>query len=253
MKTALLLFIVSMLASPIAAQPVHNLHWDDCSVGGTSIKWFACDTNAGSHTLVSSFTAPAGISLWYANEVEIYVSTMTTVPDWWRLRNQTGQTGQCRNGALTVSPDFSAGPSSCLSPYTASTAGGIATYQLFPSGMLQFARLLIVWAVPAGEEHPLVEGAEYYSSKIVVSNIKTTGSGVCAGCATPANLKIIRTKVYQPVGTPGGDVEITLAGSNVEAKWQGDCYYDCYQFPCVWHCTTPATRPTWGSIKALYR
>ena len=63
-------------AAPACAQRI-NLGWNDCPSGASYAltERFACDTNAGVHTLVGSFVAPAGITAMSANEVVIDMVT----------------------------------------------------------------------------------------------------------------------------------------------------------------------------------
>src|SRR5947207_13699112 len=98
-------------AAPACAQRI-DLGWNDCPSGASYAftEGFACDTNAGVHTLVGSFVAPAGITAMSANEVVIdMVTASAALADWW-----TFGTSQCRpQTSLQGNFDFTAGPSYC--------------------------------------------------------------------------------------------------------------------------------------------
>src|SRR5580765_9043149 len=74
-----------------------NLGWNDCPGGATYslTQTFACNTNAGSHTLVGSFVAPAGVEMMSANEIVIDIQTGGAgLSGCW-----TYGTGQCRTAS----------------------------------------------------------------------------------------------------------------------------------------------------------
>lgn len=260
MKTSLLLMCGMLAGAEALADPGILLNWDDCSAGGASYKTFACDRNDARHTLVLSFRAPEGIGLFNGVEAEVlFYSNSPALPDWWRLRNQTGQTDQCRNGALTTNSYFAEGPYSCTDPYGGQGVGGIANYQVGHLGDPKRARLQILHAMPAGNEHPLTYDEEYYAAKVVIDSRKTTGAGACGGCNEVLGVWFSYLKVVQPPGSPGGDVLLTSdnAPERNFAGWQGECFISCWCGPgscgCGIQCTTPAVRHTWGTIKSFYR
>jgi hypothetical protein len=156
--------LLALTATGASAAGV-NLSWNNCGAAGTSDKAFACDSNTASAVFVASVFAPATIGLWTSFETEIIVvSSGTTFPDWWRLRNQTGQNGQCRNGALSVSQDFTGAPyaGSCDDVFLNQGAGGITTYLVGFSGANR-ARLAVTFSVPTAYQAPLAEGIEYFA------------------------------------------------------------------------------------------
>lgn len=237
-----------LVAAPAMSAGV-NLAWDNCrGGGGASNKLFACNTNAGSNTLVASVVAPSGIGSWNAFEVEIYWIFDSAQPAWWQLRNQTPQPGQCRNGALSVNA-LSAGLSGCTDPYNGLGVGGIGTYQNgpnIPAGedfppALNLARLLLVLAVPDGHEVPLTPDVEYFAAKVVITNAKTVGLDACAGCPLRSKILLTGVRISQPAGAPGGNPSVinpASFGSNY--VWWQDGF-------------TPTRSTTWGHVKALYR
>src|SRR4249920_794918 len=112
MKKALMLCAGLLAPTATAAHAAGvNLSWDNCGAGGAQDKTFACGSSTGSAIFVASVIAPSGISRWTSFETEIQLESNTsTLPLWWQLRNQVGQSGQCRNGALSTSQDFTSSP-----------------------------------------------------------------------------------------------------------------------------------------------
>lgn len=259
MKKILLLcgMLLAISATVASAGPL-SLAWENCrSGGGASNKNFACNTNTGGgHTLVASVAAPAGIDLWNSFEGEYMLTFAGNQPAWWQLRNQTGQTGQCRNGSISANA-IGAGLTGCSDLYSGNGAGGIGTYQNgpnIPAGeetgpAPNKARLLLVFAIPAGNEAPLTPGEEYFVAKVVINNAKTVNS-LCTGCADDACVELVGVKIGQPAGSPGGNPEIrqVLGDPSGLATWQVDNGSIDICLPQV-----PARRATWGSVKSLYR
>lgn len=240
------LSVASAGPSAAGATPGINLAWDECGAAGTVDRAFACDVNTGGNVMIASFVAPAGINLFLGVEVVIDIKSSTDpLPDWWRMRNQTGQTGQCRNGAVVVSADFLAN-TVCTDPFGGQGAGGIGTYRVggpAPDADLSRVRLTMAFALAAGNEIPLTEGVEYYGAKVNILNSKTVGTGFCAGCDVPMSITLNGVNVAQPAGSPGGDVFVTDPSINRSITWQGGA-----GAPPV---STSAT--TWGQVKSLYR
>jgi hypothetical protein len=256
-------FTLALPATSFAQGSGFNLAWNDCFHGtGTTIETFACDVDAGTHTLVVSAYAPGGMDEWCGFEAAITLhSTAAAIPDWWRLRNQAGQLGQCRNGSLTTNV-VGTNLSGCTDPYQGQGAGGISTYQVAPNGQAHQARLLVLHAVPAADAHPLTEGEEYFVAKVVFSNAKTTGASACAGCPEGACIVVDYVKAVQVAGAPGGDVQILYANESPGVTWQNaqlsitDCGVSCYEpgKPSLSNCAIcPTVNATWGRIKAIYR
>ena len=76
-KVALLCSMLLALAAPIAsAAPGVNMKWTDCfGDGGVTSRAFACASNAGNNTLVSSFEL--GADLPGVSGLEIVVEAAT--------------------------------------------------------------------------------------------------------------------------------------------------------------------------------
>jgi hypothetical protein len=249
MKILILLLCGSCLAlTPTTATPLglFDLGWDNCvGAGGTRDKTFACSTNTGSATMVASVLAPAGIVLWTSFETYINFEFSSGVdPAWWQLRNQTNQSGQCRNGSLSASADFTGAPylGACLDVYKGQAGGGIAAYTLTGGGR---ASMKLTFGVSSTNQVPLIPGVEYFASRATINYAKTIGAGSCSGCCDPVLVYLLLVRVLQPAGTPGGNVDVTTWRTNYWLSWN-------YNNPSC-GVVVPTRSPTWGAIKALYR
>ncbi len=231
------LTVAALIASAASAgaQPGINLTWNQCV--GPNNATFACNTNSGSHFLFGSFVAPAGITQLSSNEILLDVMTSAaTMPSWWEFRN----TGACRQNALSISFDATSDPSgNCADYWQGQAAGGLAAYQA-PTAYLR--RIIAVGAVPIPALGPVDEGTEYFSFRLAINHSASTGTGSCAGCTTPVCVRLTSIKLTQPVGV--GDFLLTNPATGNCVTWQGGV-------PIC--CLVPATKQTWGSIKALYR
>lgn len=238
-------------APTVSAQEGIKLSWDNCQALGPGVldKTYACDLNTGSATFVASYTAPDSVALWTSTETTIdLIVNSGAFPDWWRLRNQVGQTGQCRNGALSASQDFTGAPYAgvCSDTYLNQGAGGITSYTVGRDGPLT-ARLTVTYSVPSANQIPLNPGEEYFAVRATILYTKTIGSGSCAGCSLPVCIVLNGVRAIQPAGSPGGNVMITnpIPPATRTITWQGGTGADCNMVPTKNH--------TWGQIKALYR
>jgi len=238
--------VLLIALAPAAFAAGFNVAWNDCAgSGGVAAKVFACDTNTGTEDLVVSVRAPAGISRWVSFECELFFRmSVEPVPPWWQLRNQSGQSSQCRNGALSVLPVPPPG-STCTDAYLGQGAGGIGTYQIAPSGKSNQARLLTVFAVPMGTESVLQAGEEYFVQRVVVTHAKSAGSGACASCNLPVCAFVSFVRVVQVNGAPGGNVEVSTAAESPSAAWQEGSDF-CRQ-------SNAARKSSWGAVKSIYR
>src|SRR5262249_38672832 len=89
-----LLLVLLAVASAAGAGRGVFLGWDPCyGDGGVQNKNFACDTNAGSETLVGGFETNTDYPNVSGNEVIInLVSAGSPLPAWWLMRS----VGTCR-------------------------------------------------------------------------------------------------------------------------------------------------------------
>ena len=227
-----------------------DLGWNDCPGGATYslTQTFACDTNAGIHTMVGSFVAPAGIEAMSANEIVIEVQTGgPQLAAWW-----TYGAGQCRAAtSLQGNFDFTGGPFTCYDYWQGGAIGALIWQsEGFPYG-LNHCRIKGVFALPAGDARitAIPEGTHVYSFKANINNAKSIGLGACGGCGDEACIVLNLIAINQPAPQPP---RIPLQNPEFAAfvTWQGWSTPDPNnQCPAV----TPARSRTWGSIKALYR
>jgi hypothetical protein len=244
--------------SAVMADPSVHMAWDDCGAAGSVTKAFACNTNVGAEQLYISFVPPAGATAFDALEGDIRLWAAGTsfpppLPSYWGLN-----TGQCRQQSLTMS-FFSSGPFTCANPWAATAAGGTAIDSSFASGFQ--TRIRFVAAVPTTDTQSLDPAIEYYGVRIVFSHRKSTGSGSCDGCSTPIGMELRSLRIYPTPNSPPYEYETGRStGVFQTVNWQCQGAPILYQdrgwqiagwdFP---GCVTPAQRPTWGSIKSLYR
>jgi hypothetical protein len=242
-------------ARTLEADPLVHLAWDDCGAAGTSVKTFACNTNAGTQTLVVSFVPPTGITQFIGITVHLSLlpadGDAASLPAWWNLA-----TGGCRAGILNSSFDYSsAGPFHCANPWGSVPLGGIGSNPL--------GTITVIGAIPTVEAHALDPALEYYGPKIVVQNVKTSGAGACGGCSTPVGFYVGGVTLNQVSGSYSYEFDYRVPGVvPAVATWQCagtpnlafDFRYGYsllgWDFP---GCATPTRRPTWGGLKSLYR
>jgi len=174
------------------------------------------------------------------NEVVIdLASASNPLPMWWAFKNA----GTCRQGSLVMSFVAPAAAVVCIDWAQGNAIGGIGTYNIGLKGP-NTARLLAVLAVAADVQQNLTAGQEYFSFNLTIDNLKTVGTGACAGCATPVCIDFTSLNVTTP--TPANNVRLQGPSNGLDsdrATWQGS-------FGCL---PTPTERRTWGAVKALYR
>jgi len=251
LKFWLIMLFIAALPTAVGAQNAGvALRWDKCygEGTGTSLKTFACDTNAGRDQLVGSFISPNDLPEVTSLEFVVDLSSAPyftdgggigpPIPAWWMFRNP----GSCRRSALQV--DFTPDPANqvCRAWNEGQLLGGIASYSIGFAGPSS-ARLIMGVAAGAGVLGSVVAGTEYSSFTLTISHVSSVGSGACSGCQTGMLLVFSSIQVSTPqvIGQPGF---IKLSGplngvdSNF-ALWQG--------YP------VPTRTTTWGAVKSLYR
>ena len=240
MKRWLLGTLVVCLAAPPASAGGINLSWNDCGVAGTMVQTFACDVNTGTpFTLYGSFVPPPGIDEFLGISAQVDLCTMGwTFTDWW-----AHGAGQCRGtGALVLSLDFTEGPFSCADVYFGQAAGGYA-YDV-GYGTPARARLRIQCAVPIDNRLAVDPSTEYYAFKVSFARSKSTGTGSCAGCSTPACIILNSVQLFQPP-EQNNDPEISNPVNTNYAYWQSA--------PPGCPLSVPVANATWGQIRSRYR
>jgi hypothetical protein len=221
-----------------------NLSWTDCGSAGQADRAFACNTNAGTNILISSFVTPAGIDSANGNEIVIDLQTQfAALPQWWMMKNG----GTCRSTALSMSFDFSGGPSTCVDYWAGQALGSFgytAPYLVYGTNR---ARVVGVCAIGASSAGPIAVDTEVYSNKLSISNVKSTGLGACAGCTDAACLVLNSIRLTQNQRSATGNISIIGApgGGRNFATWQGGTGVDCN--------LVPSKNRTWGQVKSLYR
>jgi hypothetical protein len=242
MKKVFLLCTAMLVSASVAmAAGVLDIGWDTCAGdGGLSLRTFACTSNlntgANTNTLVPSITLDADVANFNGFDTHVYVGFGSTIPDWW------GVMGTC---AGKTTPIAASSPASLCSndPYAALGAGG--TVPLPNNGILNANNnafeVRFAFAVPAGNEQTLFANTEYPTCNFVISNAKTTGTGNCTGCSTPACIRFNQVTYGQAGGIAN---DVTTGGTQQNAFWQ-DGAADCSG--------TPVKNRTWGAVKSLYR
>lgn len=223
-----------------------NFAWDNClPEGGLSSKTFACNTNSGAKSMWGSFVLAANSPHFVGIEAIIDVQTDSdSLPSWWQLYNS----GTCRSTALSSSTDFTSAPDSlCSDPWSGQGSGGITGYHTYwtdpqvPSGNANAAQIKLAYAFPSTSPESLTAGVEYYAFKLMLSATKSTGTGSCAGCSTPACITFSELKVTQLDGTLE-DLTVPITSNVV-----------------LWQTSTPCSAPslplrtTWGQIRSLLK
>ena len=245
-RPLLICALIALLPSAALAGP--HLRWNACYGDANALpnRTFACDTNTGSELLVASYSVPSALAQVQSVDcrIDIHFASATT-PAWWAFKNA----GTCRQTLVTAgtSPDLNwtctdLAAGQALAAYTVSysnTVFGIAGGQL-----------LLTSSVPAGGEYDVAPAdGELFAFSLNIRHTKTTGTGACAGCQTPACFQFTQITLHSatypyPVGYSGpADSSPTWY-----ALWQSS---DPTSTSC--QLTTGTRRPTWGAIKSLYR
>ncbi len=231
------------------AQGGINLSWNDCGPFGSVQRNFACNTNAGSATLVISAVAPQPMSHvnGMAASIEIALGGSSVSP-WWRL-DPSG----CRAGSLSASFDFTGGSGGCYDLWKGAAVGAVSygydlTYQ---PPISAGARI----DVSASVATPVaMDGvSEYDLAGVTIDYARSTGDGACAGCADVACLVLPCLRLSQSDGLPSFILTVPLIRLYVAFNWQAGFPYDCPPMSVACPGSVPARSPTWGQIKALYR
>jgi hypothetical protein len=257
MKKLVLLSTASLLlcASLASAQGL-NLAWNNCiTIASSSAdKSYACDgsANGNAFRVVMSFVSPGNFDHFVGIQavVDVRASTLTVLPDWWKLG-----IGECRDGNFNFPASLTGvgNTASCRNPWAGgNTGGGFQYYTEAKDGVPSnpgWGRIKLAFA--RDTETALVSGTQYIAGAFNIDSFNDidSGSGVCAGCALPACMVLNQVELYQTVGSPGGDI-ITLntAGTRQHVTWQGGAVGGA-GCPIV----SPTRNVTWGSIKAIYR
>ena len=240
--------LLALSASMAFAAAGTNLRWTSCfGDGGAINRAFACNSNTGSNVLVSSYVIGADILQTSGQEAVVDIAAAAaTLPAWWQFKN----IGTCRSTALTM--DFVGTGTNCPDWATGQSAGGIGAYQIGARGP-NTARIVAAIAVPASALADQFAGQEYFSNNIRISNVKTVGTGLCAGCTTPVCIVFNSINVVTQIAANDRKYSGATNGTDSNfATWQGG------GVPVTGSgsgcgAATPTRNTTWSSVKSLYR
>jgi hypothetical protein len=231
-----------LMASSVMAEGL-SLAWNACALdGGVSNKTSACTSNLGNAgTAVGTFNLDAdhpgitGVEL-----IVDFIAQSATMPAWWQ--------GSCRT-PVTMNAAISGAAANCFDWANGGGLGGVASIIENYAYGVNTARIIGGFAVaPPGVDIvalPASSGTEYFAFNMVLSNTKTTGTGSCAGCATP--MCLVFNNVKGAIATPGV-YTINIGAANSPSSnvitWQG-AGADC--------AAVPTKNTTWSQVKSLYR
>jgi len=255
-KVTLLCGLLLALSASIASAAGVGLRWNSCNsdVPTAAInKNFACNSNtAPASVLVGSFTlGAAGLLATSGNEVVIdLASAGSTLPAWWSFKNA----GTCRGASMTM--NF-VGPAACLDWALGAASGGLGAYNIGQRGP-NTARVVAALAVTPDNLQDLAGDQEYFSFNLQINNLKTVGTGACAGCNVPVCIVFNSINLTTPVLANN----IKLAGSESGADgdfatWQGGAGVIVAPYPggnggAGCGAATPTQNKTWGAVKSMY-
>ena len=250
-RVTLLCGLLLAMSATVAAASGVGLRWQGCLSDGAAInRNFACNTNGGSNILVGTFqTGPAGLNQVSGNEVVIDIgSASATLPAWWQMKNA----GTCRQAALTMNFVAPGTAVNCVDWAIGAAAGGIGAYNIGVRGP-NTARIVAALAVAPDNLQDLVSGQEYFSFNVSITNIKSTGTGSCAGCSDAVCIVFNSLNLTTPVLQ--NNVLLTGPSNGTDADfctWQGGAGVVVGGTPGC-GAATPTKNATWGAVKALYR
>lgn len=246
-KMMLLCAALLAVSATVASAAGVNIRYNNCfGDAGLQNKTFACNTNTGSNLLVLGFNltnAQAGVT-----GIEIMVdgaSAGTALPDWWKYV----AVGSCRQAALTVNNVISGSAVNCLDWASGTSLGALAAYQIGNYGPTSF-RVKIGYAVGTAVD---LEAGEYFGANMTYTNVKTVGTGSCAGCSTPVCIMLSSVNVVS-----GTSIQNKQSGESVSGNqsnyvtWQGGAGVST-TIGSGCPAATPTKNATWGSVKSLYR
>jgi hypothetical protein len=241
--------LLAVSASVAAANPGVGIRWSAClSDGGTLNKAFACNANTGGSQIIGTFELGADLGSTSGEEIIIdLASASTPLPDWWGFFNA----GTCRQGALAISPAAPLTAANCLDWAGGLATAGIGAYQIGKRGP-NTARIVAASAVPPASLQDLTSATEYFSFALSITNVKTVGTGACAGCLDPVCIVFNSLNMTTPI--LANNVKLTGPSNGTDSNyctWQGGAGVVT---PGGSGCpaATPTKNATWGQVKALY-
>lgn len=254
--TLALLLLAAVPTTGFAAQGL-NLSWSRCYGEGlgTQNRNFACNQNTGVNIMVGSFVLSSNMPQVIGTEIIMQLaSDSPTLPNWWAFKN----TGTCRLSSLGMNTIANPADVVCVDWSAGQAVGGIGAYCTSTSPCIgnpsatNVAVPKLINAVPQAAAMDLEAGVEYFDFHLTINNVKTVGTGACAGCQVPVcivlnSIRVVdlgdhNSRFISAAANPGSNF-ITWQGGGVPSTPQGT---GC---PAA----TPTRKSTWGSVKSLYR
>ena len=236
-----LLIGLVLAAAPACAQGI-SLRWGECVAdGGVRNLAFACNTNTGVTTLVTSFVLAAPLSQVSGAVATIdVIAADLTLPAWWNFRD-------CRSGSEFMNP-AALGPVSCANPWPPGSCiqGGVNS--VAPGTPSANAERIVFTRLACSPRPDLAPGVEIVGPPLSINHNRTVGSPSCTGCITGVCILLNQVVVASPAATVTLTQPMIPADGNV-ITWQG-----AGPGPggaCL--AATPTRRRLWGEVKALYR
>ncbi len=238
------------------AAPGINLMWNRCFGEGSGVQnlSFACNTNVGSRAIVGSFALTRPMPQVIGTEIILQLASESpTLPEWWKFHNA----GYCRLSSLSV--NFVQNPLDvvCVDWAQGFSVGGLGAYCTvdFSCFQVQAANVALIKAIDAVAQEnamDLSSGVEYFDFNLLINNVKTVGTGSCAGCSTPVCIVLNSIRVVDKGDVSARQITTPSAPGSNFVTWQGG------GVPVVGGVSgcpaaTPVKRSTWGSVKSLYR
>jgi hypothetical protein len=213
-------------------------------------KSFACNTNTGSERAILSLQLDTAMPQVSGLEFRLSLKAAApTLPAWWQFKNL----GTCRQTSLLFLASPLVTPGACVDWAGGGASAGLAAYNIAAS------------AVPQTNVQDLLPGTEYIVGGLQMNNLKTVGSGSCAGCDVPVCILFTSLKVAHQ--NAADDRLFTEGANGVGSQfihWQNgqllnlvnhctDTFNCNTQFDCVLSNPTSTRQNTWGAVKSLYR
>jgi len=232
---------LALPAGPARAQV--NLSWDDCGTAGVDNKSFACGTTQGDFRLYGSFVAPAGIDRCVGYTVDLAVSYVGNPPlPWWDFAP-----GGCRAADWSIT---AAAPVGACLPFV---DGPTIALKSASYADTQFGTILRLHGdMQLASVQPVPSDVELYAFTLAFKNSQVN---TCQGCCDPVCITFTSMRLFEE------DQSSVVLMNPLNSFWVGWQGFVCgipnavsaanaVSTGCI---PTPTKKPTWGSIKALYR
>jgi hypothetical protein len=249
-KVTLFCGLLLAVSASIASAAGVGLRWSSClSDGGTANRSFACTSNTGSNILVGTFELGADLPSTSGEEIIVdLASASSPLPAWWQFKN----VGTCRTGSLQIGAAPPATAANC-SDWGGGLAGaGLGAYIIGGAGP-NTARIVAASAVPPSGLQDLAVGTDYFAFTLTINNLKTVGTGNCAGCLDPVCIVFNSLNMTTPI--LANNVLLSGPSNGTDANfvtWQGGAGVQTGRgIGCP--AATPTKSKTWSQVKSMYR